>query len=108
MTLWFDYGHISEVHEALEEGIKTVDIENWLQVCCPFVMYMYTCIYINMFMFALTQEQTVKLYVFLVTLILLGTLFNAKLINVVNEFVLSTCTYMYMYVIIIKEKHSIK
>ena len=32
MTLWFDYGHISEVSTALSEGIKTIDIDNWLQV----------------------------------------------------------------------------
>ena len=32
LTLWFDYGHISEVYDSLAEGIKTVDIENWLQV----------------------------------------------------------------------------
>ena len=32
LTLWFDFGHMSEVHDALVEGIKTVDIENWLQV----------------------------------------------------------------------------
>ena len=28
----FDYGHMSEVYEALMDGIKTVEIENWLQV----------------------------------------------------------------------------
>ena len=32
LTLWFDYGHISEVSTALIEGIKTIDIDNWLQV----------------------------------------------------------------------------
>ncbi|XP_014771975.1 serine/threonine-protein kinase mTOR isoform X1 [Octopus bimaculoides] len=32
LTLWFDYGHYSEVHESLIEGIKTMQIENWLQV----------------------------------------------------------------------------
>ena len=32
LTLWFDYGHISEVSNALSEGIKTIDIDNWLQV----------------------------------------------------------------------------
>ena len=34
LTLWFDYGHISEVSTALSEGIKTIDIDNWLQVRC--------------------------------------------------------------------------
>ncbi|XP_065891468.1 serine/threonine-protein kinase mTOR-like isoform X2 [Dysidea avara] len=32
LTLWFDYGHISEVSNALSDGIKTIDIDNWLQV----------------------------------------------------------------------------
>lgn len=32
LTLWFDYGHLPEVYEALVEGIKTVRIETWLQV----------------------------------------------------------------------------
>lgn len=32
LTLWFDYGHYPEVHDALVEGIKTMQIENWLQV----------------------------------------------------------------------------
>ena len=32
LTLWFDYGQWSEVYEALVEGIKTIQIDNWLQV----------------------------------------------------------------------------
>ena len=32
LTLWFDYGHIPEVHDAVTEGIKTIDIDTWLQV----------------------------------------------------------------------------
>ncbi|XP_041377661.1 serine/threonine-protein kinase mTOR-like isoform X2 [Gigantopelta aegis] len=32
LTLWFDYGHWPEVYEALVEGIKTIQIDNWLQV----------------------------------------------------------------------------
>jgi len=32
LTLWFDYGHLPEVHEALLEGIRTIDIDTWLQV----------------------------------------------------------------------------
>ena len=32
LTLWFDYGHLLEVHDALVEGIKTIDIDTWLQV----------------------------------------------------------------------------
>ena len=41
LTLWFDYGHISEVSTALSEGIKTIDIDNWLQVStiCAYVFY---------------------------------------------------------------------
>ncbi|KAL3862460.1 hypothetical protein ACJMK2_008424 [Sinanodonta woodiana] len=32
LTLWFDYGQWPEVHEALAEGIKVIQIDNWLQV----------------------------------------------------------------------------
>ncbi|KAM5132577.1 serine/threonine-protein kinase mTOR [Mantella aurantiaca] len=32
LTLWFDYGHWSDVNEALVEGIKTIQIDTWLQV----------------------------------------------------------------------------
>lgn len=34
LTLWFDYGHWPEVNEALVEGIKTIQIDTWLQVKC--------------------------------------------------------------------------
>ena len=32
LILWFDYGHWPEVYEALVEGIKTIQIDTWLQV----------------------------------------------------------------------------
>lgn len=32
LTLWFDYGHWPEVNEGLVEGIKTIQIDTWLQV----------------------------------------------------------------------------
>ncbi|XP_075695475.1 serine/threonine-protein kinase mTOR isoform X1 [Rhinoderma darwinii] len=32
LTLWFDYGHWPDVNEALVEGIKTIQIDTWLQV----------------------------------------------------------------------------
>lgn len=32
LTLWFDYGHWPEVYEALVEGIRTIDVNTWLQV----------------------------------------------------------------------------
>ena len=32
LTLWFDFGHLSEVNDALVEGIRTIDIDTWLQV----------------------------------------------------------------------------
>ncbi|KAI5638457.1 FAT domain-containing protein [Phthorimaea operculella] len=32
LTLWFDYGHHPAVHEALLEGIRTIEINVWLQV----------------------------------------------------------------------------
>ena len=32
LTLWFDYGQWGDVYEALIDGIKTVMIDNWLQV----------------------------------------------------------------------------
>lgn len=32
LTLWFDYGHHPAVHEAIIEGIRTIEINVWLQV----------------------------------------------------------------------------
>ncbi|CAH2984222.1 unnamed protein product [Chilo suppressalis] len=32
LTMWFDYGHYPAVHEALVEGIRTIEINVWLQV----------------------------------------------------------------------------
>jgi len=32
LTLWFDYGQWPEVHEALIDGIKSIKIDEWLQV----------------------------------------------------------------------------
>eukprot|EP00117_Sycon_ciliatum_P040328 scpid3818/ scgid5118/ Serine/threonine-protein kinase mTOR; FK506-binding protein 12-rapamycin complex-associated protein 1; FKBP12-rapamycin complex-associated protein; Mammalian target of rapamycin; Mechanistic target of rapamycin; Rapamycin target protein 1 len=32
LTLWFEYGHWADVHDSLEEGIKTIQIDTWLQV----------------------------------------------------------------------------
>ena len=34
LTLWFDYGHLPDVYEALVEGINKIQIDNWLQVHC--------------------------------------------------------------------------
>jgi len=32
LTIWFEYGNYPEVYEALAEGIKIIQIDNWLQV----------------------------------------------------------------------------
>ncbi|XP_040182261.1 serine/threonine-protein kinase mTOR isoform X3 [Rana temporaria] len=32
LTLWFDYGHWPDVNDSLVEGIKTIQIDTWLQV----------------------------------------------------------------------------
>ncbi|BFZ23557.1 hypothetical protein BsWGS_26596 [Bradybaena similaris] len=32
LTLWFDYGQWPEVYEIMGEGIKSIQIDNWLQV----------------------------------------------------------------------------
>ena len=32
LTLWFDHGQGPEVNDALIEGLKTIQIDNWLQV----------------------------------------------------------------------------
>ncbi|XP_030383558.1 serine/threonine-protein kinase Tor [Scaptodrosophila lebanonensis] len=32
LTLWFDYGHDSEVYEAVLSGMKLIEINTWLQV----------------------------------------------------------------------------
>ncbi len=31
LTLWFDYGHLQDVHKALMDGVRTIDI-NTLQL----------------------------------------------------------------------------
>lgn len=32
LTLWFDYGHYTEVYDALVDGMKLIEINTWLQV----------------------------------------------------------------------------
>ncbi|KAK0063750.1 serine/threonine-protein kinase mTOR-like isoform X1 [Biomphalaria pfeifferi] len=32
LTLWFDYGQWPEVYDMMNEGIKSIQIDNWLQV----------------------------------------------------------------------------
>ena len=32
LTLWFEFGHLQGVNDVLVEGIRTVQIDNWLQV----------------------------------------------------------------------------
>merc|ERR1719357_2056716 len=32
LTLWFDYGYYNDMYEALNEGLRTIDINTWLQV----------------------------------------------------------------------------
>lgn len=32
LTLWFDYGQWPQVYEAIVEGIRTIEIDTWLQV----------------------------------------------------------------------------
>ncbi|XP_071946239.1 serine/threonine-protein kinase mTOR-like [Antedon mediterranea] len=32
LTLWFDYGQCTDVYDALVEGIKSIQIDTWLQV----------------------------------------------------------------------------
>ncbi|XP_071445181.1 serine/threonine-protein kinase mTOR [Hetaerina americana] len=32
LTLWFDYGQWPEVYDAIVEGIRTIEIDTWLQV----------------------------------------------------------------------------
>ena len=32
LTLLFDYGHFSEMYEALHDGIRSIEIDTWLQV----------------------------------------------------------------------------
>nr|QXN57741.1 serine/threonine-protein kinase [Bemisia tabaci] len=32
LTLWFDYGQFPEVYEAIVEGIRSIEIDTWLQV----------------------------------------------------------------------------
>lgn len=32
LTLWFDHGHLPDVNKSLIDGIRTIDIDTWLQV----------------------------------------------------------------------------
>ena len=32
LTLLFDHGHFSEMYEALHDGIRSIEIDTWLQV----------------------------------------------------------------------------
>ena len=32
LTVWFEHGHQSGVYEALVDGLKTIQIDTWLQV----------------------------------------------------------------------------
>ncbi len=32
LTLWFDHGHMPDVSKSLSDGIRTIDIDTWLQV----------------------------------------------------------------------------
>jgi len=32
LTLWFDYGQSPDIYDALVEGIKSIQIDNWIQV----------------------------------------------------------------------------
>lgn len=32
LTLWFEYGHWPEVHDAIVEGIRLIEKNTWLQV----------------------------------------------------------------------------
>ena len=32
LTLLFDYGHFNEMYEALHDGIRSIEIDTWLQV----------------------------------------------------------------------------
>lgn len=52
LTLWFDYGQWPEVYDAIVEGIRTIEIDTWLQVglyglllCTS--MRLTVCMYVN-------------------------------------------------------------
>jgi len=56
LTLWFDYGHISEVSNALSEGIKTIDIDNWLQV-----RFLTICLFAYMLIFQVIPQLIARI-----------------------------------------------
>lgn len=41
LTIWFEYGNNPEIYEALVEGIKTIQIDNWLQVLQLWLPFLY-------------------------------------------------------------------
>eukprot|EP01137_Pigoraptor_chileana_P037293 Opistho-2@34170 len=42
LTLWFKYGYLVEVNDAVVEGIKTVSIDTWLQVIPQLIARIHT------------------------------------------------------------------
>lgn len=32
LTLWFDFGHLNQVQAAITDGMRTIEIDTWLQV----------------------------------------------------------------------------
>lgn len=53
LTVWFEHGHQSGVYEALVDGLKTIQIDTWLQVSfgsdeCMNVHNFYVVVYLQM------------------------------------------------------------
>lgn len=46
LTLWFDYGQWPDVYEAIVEGLKTIQIETWLQVIFS-IVHVFKCYQIH-------------------------------------------------------------
>lgn len=46
LTVWFEHGHQPGVYEALVDGLKTIQIDTWLQVCKYYIIF-----FINLFYF---------------------------------------------------------
>ena len=45
LTLWFDYGQWPEVYDAIVEGIRSIEIDTWLQVTLLPVSYTHLDVY---------------------------------------------------------------
>lgn len=42
LTLWFEYGHWPDVYESLMDGVKSIQVDTWLQVSQGTLLSLYS------------------------------------------------------------------